>query len=217
MEDERDTRELAEALARGDGEALEALLHRHLPELRAFVRLRAGGLIRARESSSDIVQSVCREVLENVERFRYPSDAAFKQWLFKTALRKLTDRRDFYLAEKRDVLREVPIDGAHGGGDGDGLAASRLLDTYRRFTAPGHRALVRDEIARVEAAFDELTEDEREVVTLAHLVGLSRAEIAEEMGRTPGAVRVLLHRALAKVVDRLAAADEAPGAADGPA
>jgi DNA-directed RNA polymerase specialized sigma24 family protein len=37
------------------------------------------------------------------------------------------------------------------------------------------------------------------VITLAHLVGLSRAEIAQQMDKSEGAVRVLLHRALARM------------------
>ena len=202
-DDREDTRALAEAAAAGDASAVEALLERYLPRLRAFVRLRTGPLLRARESSSDIVQSVCREVLENIGRFQHPSDNAFRQWLFKTALRKIGHRRDFYLAEKRDVLREVPITGS-GEREEAGVAESQLFDVYRSFSSPSHHALVRDEIARIESVFDQLGDAEREVITLAHVVGLSRAEIAQEMGKSPGAVRVLLHRALAKVVDLLA-------------
>ena len=37
------------------------------------------------------------------------------------------------------------------------------------------------------------------MVTLAHLVGLSRAEIANQMGRSETAVRSHLHRALARL------------------
>jgi DNA-directed RNA polymerase specialized sigma24 family protein len=37
------------------------------------------------------------------------------------------------------------------------------------------------------------------VVTLAHLAGLSRAEIGEQMGKTEEAVRALLHRAKARL------------------
>ena len=206
MSDPRDSRELAEDAAAGDAGAVEELLARHLAELRAFVRLRAGPLVRARESSSDLVQSVCRDVLSNMERFRHPSDNAFKRWLFKTAVRKIHDRREYYLAEKRDALRSVPI--AETGDEAPGgIRGSQLVDLYRTFTSPSHRAMVGDEIARVESAFDQLTEEEREVVTLAHLVGLSRAEIADQLERSEGAVRVLLHRTLAKLADLLADSD----------
>ena len=53
------------------GKSFAALLVPHLPDLRSFVRRRVGDLIRSRESSLDLVQSVCREMLENRSRFRF--------------------------------------------------------------------------------------------------------------------------------------------------
>jgi RNA polymerase sigma-70 factor (ECF subfamily) len=188
---------LARAAAEGDRAAVDELIARYLPDLRAFVRLRAGPLVRAREADSDIVQSVCREVLQHMDRFRFPGDSAFKQWLFATALRKISNRRDHHLAQKRDVSREIPIDAGRGSGD------EQLLVCYGSFSTPSHGAMVREEMERVETAFEELTEEQREVITLAHVVGLSRAEIAEKMGRSEGAVRVLLHRSLARLSDLL--------------
>lgn len=55
-------------------EEIERLLQEHLPGLRAFVRLQATPEIRAQESVSDIVQSVCREVLTHADRFQHPGD-----------------------------------------------------------------------------------------------------------------------------------------------
>ena len=54
-------------------------------------------------------------------------------------------------------------------------------------------------LQRIERAFEQMPEEYREVITLAHLVGLSRAEIAQQLGKSEGAVRVLLHRALARM------------------
>ncbi len=196
--DERgdDTLLLARRAAAGDRAAAEALLERCLPELRAYVRLRAGAAIRNREAHSDIVQSTCREVLEHLDRFQFPSEGAFRQWLFTTALRKLTHRRDYYQAEKRDARREVAIDGEPAGADG-------LLACYRSFATPSQAAMLREEIERIEAAFEGLSEEHREVITLAKVVGLSRAEIGAQMGRSEGAVKMLLSRALAELAERL--------------
>jgi RNA polymerase sigma factor (sigma-70 family) len=55
----------------------------------------------------------------------------------------------------------------------------------------------------MERAFDLLSDDHREVITLSRIVGLSHAEIAAELGRSEGAVRVLLSRALVAYVDAL--------------
>jgi RNA polymerase sigma-70 factor (ECF subfamily) len=176
--------------SRGEVLAVDELLHRYLPGLRAFIRLRAGPLVRARESSSDIAQSVCREVLEQLDSFRYGGEAGFKSWLYTTALRKLAKRDAHWRALRRDAGREVEGDEA-------------LLGCYRTLSTPSLHAAAREWMARLEAAFDELSEDDREVITLARVCGLSHDEIARQMGRTPAATRLLLHRALAKLSEKL--------------
>lgn len=189
-----------EAASRGDGEALRRLLEHYLPDVRAFVRLRAGPLVRRREESGDLVQSVCREVLEHAQRFAFPHEGAFRAWLFTTALRKIRDRQDYHLAARRDVAREVEPESA-AAPDLDG----RLLERYGAFSTPSGGARLREELERVERAFDALTEEQREVVTLAHLAGLPRAEIAARLDKSEGAVRVVLHRALARLARLLEA------------
>ncbi|MDF1837999.1 MAG: sigma-70 family RNA polymerase sigma factor [Planctomycetota bacterium] len=189
---------LGEAAAAGDRRAVETLLERHHTELHAFIRLRYGKLLSGRESSIDLVQSVCREVLEQADRFQWAADNGFRRWLFTTALRKINDRRAYYLAGKRDVFREIP----ESVGDEDGESAS-LMQHYRTFSTPSRVASHREEVERIEAAFDLLTEEQREVVTLAHLADLPRADIAAQLGKTEGAVRVILHRALAKLSSNL--------------
>ncbi|MCC6408104.1 MAG: sigma-70 family RNA polymerase sigma factor [Planctomycetes bacterium] len=189
-----DVSRLIESAQRGDATALDALLGRYLPGLRAFVRLRAGPTVRAHESASDIAQSVCREVLQNLSTFKYGGETGFKHWLYATALRKLQKRDEHWRAQKREAARVV----------GDEQA---LLDAYRNVSSPSRRAMTKEELARIEKAFDELGDDEREVITLARVVGLPHKEIAEAMGRTEGATRVLLHRALAKLAEKLDVGD----------
>ncbi len=187
-----DIEDLTQRACRGDRGALEHLLEHYLPQVRAYVRLRAGAALRAHESASDLVQSACREVLENASAFRFPGETAFRQWLFTTALRKIQHRQDYYRAAKRDQARVVPGNTSRS----DDLA---LIDSYKQFSSPSGHVALREQIERVEKAFDVLTDEQREVVTLAHIVGLSRAEIAAQLGKTEGAVRVILHRALAKL------------------
>ncbi|MEM9380572.1 MAG: sigma-70 family RNA polymerase sigma factor [Planctomycetota bacterium] len=181
----------ARLAADGDRAAFERLLDHHRHELHAFVRLRFGTLLKNQESSADLVQSVCREVLENADRFQHPEGHGFRRWLFTTALRKIKNRQTYYLAAKRDVLRRT--DGTTGRSD------EALIEHYRTFSTPSQAASTREEIARIEDAFEHLSEGQREVLTLAYLANLSRREIAEQIGKSEGAVRVTLHRALAKL------------------
>lgn len=195
-EPDDEERALIERLSRGDDSALEPLLVRHLPGLRAFVRARAGKLIRNREDNSDVVQSICREILDHKDRFQVPADNGFKRWLYLTALRKLQNRQEYWLTQKRDVGREaMHLDGSQGD--------EALLDGYASIASPSSELMAREAVERIEAAMDALPEEYREVLTLARMVGLSRAEIGEIMGKKEGAVRMLLFRAQAKLAELL--------------
>jgi len=194
-----ESRELAERASRGDGEAIDELLTRHLPGLRAFLRLRMGPELRARESVSDLAQSTCREVLEHLDRFRYQGEANFRHWLYATALRKVKNRVEYHQAQKRDHARELRAD--------ECLAA-----VYQTLSTPSRRLMGREEVEALEAAFERLSEPHREVILLARIVGLSHAEIAAATGRSEQATRSLLHRALAELAEEM----ERP-AAPGPA
>jgi RNA polymerase sigma-70 factor (ECF subfamily) len=189
-----DDRLLVEAAARGDAKAVEQLITGHLPGLRAYLRLRAGAMLRARESSSDLVQSVCRDVLQNLGQFRYPGEAAFRAWLYATALRKVADRAEYWQAQKRDAARDVPLEGND----------EALLAVYRTsFASPSAHAMGREAMERLESAFDRLPDDYREVIVLSRICGLSRAEVAQSMQRTEASVRNLLSRALAELAEHL--------------
>ena len=107
---------------------MDALLERHLPGLFAFMRLRAGEFLRRRESVSDLVQSVCREVLADPGDFSYRGEGQFRRWLYTTALRKIIDKGRYYRAEKRDPRREVRA-GSRVADDSYDAAASRMFGT----------------------------------------------------------------------------------------
>ena len=187
-----DIEALTAAAATGERSAVEALLVHYLPQVRAFVRLRTGEAMRARESSSDIVQSVCREILGRAESFRHPEREAFRRWLFTTALRKVKDHQAYHLAARRDLRRE------HVGQESQPDIA--LLQAYSSMITPSRAAVAVEELELLERAMDTLDDTYREVITLSRVVGLSHASIGEQLGKSPGAVRMLLHRGLAQLV-----------------
>jgi len=188
-----ESHKLVERAQHGDESAMEVLIARYLPGLLAYVRLRAGPLVKAKESASDIVQSVAREVIENFDRFQYRGEPGFKRWLYATALRKLCDRDKYYRAHKRDAAREQPGE----------LDEAILLQQYRSFYTPSRQASAREELQRVEQAFEQLPESMQEVIVLAKIVGLSRGEIATQLGKTDVAVRAMLARALSRLSEML--------------
>jgi RNA polymerase sigma-70 factor (ECF subfamily) len=191
---EQDSRGLVERASRGDAKAVPELLQRHLPGLQAFVRLHMGPALKARESGADLVQSVCLEVLQHLDRYRYQGEAQFKSWLYTTALRKISNHRRHWRAQKREAAREVEMRADE---------ASDLLDCYRSFCTPSQDAAALELVAHIERAFARLPEDQRRVIVLARVVGLPRAEIGAEMGRSEVAVRSLLSRALSQLAEIL--------------
>jgi RNA polymerase sigma-70 factor (ECF subfamily) len=185
-------RQLVQRAADGDGPSLDQLLMAHLPRLRAFVRVRSNPLVRQYESCSDIVQSVCREVLQATAKFEYRGDGAFRAWLFRTALNKILERTRSLTQKKRDVRREV-----NAGQSVDYGSLPGREPTASQMVAAGELS------DRMERAFDQLPDDYREVIALSRIVGLSHAEVAEQLGRSEGAVRMLLSRALVAYIDAL--------------
>jgi RNA polymerase sigma-70 factor (ECF subfamily) len=186
-----DSGDLVDRAAQGDPAAVHALLERHFAGLQRYLRRRSGPLLQAKESSADLVQSVCREVLEQLrdERFEYRGEAEFKQWLYQAAQFKLENRARYWHAQKRDARRErAPVD-----------SSSRAGEVFRTLCTPSRDAAVKEELARFERAFAELPDVQRQIIVLARIENLAHKEIAQRLGLTEAHSRVLLSRALARL------------------
>jgi len=178
----------------GDEAAVDELMERYLPRLRAFVRLRMGPQLRAKESASDLVQSACRDVLEHMDRYRHRGEANFRQWLFMTALRKVKRKAAYYGAARRDAAREVrPATGSD----------EQLAECYRTLSTPSRQLMLREQVERFEGAMERLPENYREVILLCRVVGLPHRAVAETLGKSEEATRSLLRRALAALAAEL--------------
>jgi RNA polymerase sigma-70 factor (ECF subfamily) len=175
-----------------DAREIDRLLEDNLAGLRAFLRVRAGAAVRARCSNSDLVQSVCREVLAGVDQFEFQGDAAFRNWLYTAALRKIIEHDRRLHAQKRDVGRERSVD-EEGGMD------AAVLQGYASATTPSLLAMGREGARKLEEAFDELSEEQRELITMHRFAGLSHAEIAAQLGKSEEACRQALRRALVRL------------------
>jgi RNA polymerase sigma-70 factor (ECF subfamily) len=192
-----DSRKLVESAIAGDPAAIDQLLEKNLPGLRAFIRLRMCPELRAKESSLDLVQTACREILANAGRYRYQGESNFRHWLFTTALRKLQNRVAYYRAAKRDGRREAspPQDA-----EGNFVPVSQI---YGSLSTPSENVQAKERCEFFERAFDQISDDHREVILLARVVGLSHREISSIMNRSESATRKLLYRALAELARKM--------------
>jgi RNA polymerase sigma factor (sigma-70 family) len=186
-----DAEQLFADAAAGDGESLEKLLERYLPQLHGFVRARLGARLGPREASVDVVQSVCRQVLAAKGRFEFQGEERFRAWLFTTALNKLREKHRVHHAAGRSLARE------ERSLDHDPATAAAILLT------PSAEAIGRETAEAIEASLAALSEEHREVITLARVVQLPHRVIAEILERSEEATRKLLSRAILAFGDEL--------------
>jgi RNA polymerase sigma-70 factor (ECF subfamily) len=180
--------ELVQRALAGDLPALRDLLAYSLPELTVYVRLIAGADVLARESVSDITQSVAGDVLPALAGQRFDDLRGFFAYVRRAALHKLIDKQRHHRAARRDLRREVDDAGTPDSFD--------LPSHLRDLLTPSGHAIAAEDAAMLADALQRLPDDQREVVTLARLAGLPHAEIAQLLGRTAGACRMLLSRGM---------------------
>lgn len=180
-----------------DRQRIEGLLERHLPAFRRFLGRRAARVVLDNESVDDLAQSVCREVLNQLEdgRLELRSEPEFKQWLFEAGQHKLRSRRRFYLAGKRDAGRPgAPI----GPLDSEDPGVEPHVST-----TPSRLVATEEAKALVRAAIGSLPERDASVLRLVVLEGLSHADAAKRLDVDTAHCRVLLSRAMVKLAKRL--------------
>jgi RNA polymerase sigma-70 factor, ECF subfamily len=189
-----DSEILISQASQGDEHAVGTLLERHLPVLRAYIRMRMGPGIRRWETESDVAQSVCLEALKNLDSFTYRGDASFLHWLFKATRHKLVERHRHYRAAKRDtglLVTRTPWKDADLNPVGQEIC--------RAVGSPSQHAIRQETLEGIENALDSMSEDAREVVLLSRLAGLSNPEIARTLGKKESVVRSILCRTLVKL------------------
>lgn len=186
-----DVERLLAAASAGDRSALERVLEMHLPQLHAYVRVRLGGDLEPRESSVDVVQSVCRQVLAARTVHAFDSEDHFRAWLFTAAVNKIREKVRYHRGERRHRGREQ-------------LSLDHSPITAAAILASPSQEAIGDETARIVAdALAALRPEHREVVSLARLVRLPHRVIAEVMERSEAAVRQLLGRAMLELASEL--------------
>jgi RNA polymerase sigma-70 factor (ECF subfamily) len=72
----------------------------------------------------------------------------------------------------------------------------------------------RDELSRVLEGVRQLPDDRREALIMRFALGMDNREIARALGRSDGATKVLIHRAIKQLEERVGHGGEGPAEAD---
>lgn len=169
--------ELIGRAAEGDSLAVEKLLELHMPTIHRLVRRRMSRALRAREESVDVVQSVCRQVLQGLARaqdqgregYEHRSEEELRAWLLRVTENKLADHYRRERRERRDVERE------------EGLPTSG--GALPPCQAPGPATMAADR-EHLESVLSQLTAEEREALELHHFDHLTYQQVADRLGIT---------------------------------
>jgi RNA polymerase sigma-70 factor (ECF subfamily) len=174
-------RRLVEA-AQADPARFEALYRKYLAQVYSFAFYE----LRDHHEAEDATERTFLAALTNLGRFEErarPADgdgaSTFRVWLFQIARNAVAERR-------RRLRRrpEAPLETA--------ISAAAPLDVEGE-------AVLHDEAVTALQAVGRLPDDRRRALVLRFVDEMSTAEIAGILGRSEGAVRVLIHRALRSV------------------
>ena len=135
-------------------------------------------------------------------QFRGHTEREFVAWLRKIMIHNLARLVERHvLADKRDVRRERSLERMRKSVDRSTARMEALLVGYEG--TPSEAALERERGVQLANCIARLPDDYRQVVMLRNFQGLPFQEVASEMGRSSGAVRMLWLRALDRLRDLL--------------
>lgn len=181
-------RELLDAVKAGDTTAYRGLVEKYQQRVYAVVY----GMVRNREDARDITQEAFVKAYNSLEGFRV--EAGFYTWLYRIAMNLAID---FIRRRKRRAATGFD-EGVAARDDDGGIAESHHEDSPRK-------QLERKQLyGRILDALEQLPEDQRQVIVLREVDGLSYKEIADIMEVPEGTVMSRLFYARKKLQKLLA-------------
>lgn len=175
--------EWMEQAINGDSDAFAKLYDSYVDRVYRFIYFRVSN----EQVAEDLSSQVFLKAWENLGRYEIRG-LSFGAWLFRIARNLVID----YYRTKKD----------HESLEEDGSVA-----TDAALTVDG-KMDAEFEAEWLRSAMKHLTDDQRTVLTLKFIEGLSTAEIAEVMGKRQGAVRALQLRGLQALAEIIEAQDE---------
>jgi RNA polymerase sigma-70 factor (ECF subfamily) len=171
--------ELVASCRTGDPEAFAQLVRLH----EGMVVSLAARLLGEVEEARDVAQEVFLQVYKRLSAFEGRS--SLRTWIYRIAINQCHNRRRFWHRRRRD--RERPLD------DVVLTAASPVMG--RHAAGPYEETLRHERAQRVQAALLELRFEQRAVLVLREVQGLTCEEVAAALGVPEGTVKSRLSRA----------------------
>lgn len=170
---------------RGDRTAISRVLEAIRPQIVRYCRARINNNISGAVAADDIAQEVCIAVFRALPHYR-DEGRPFMAFVYSIAAHKVADAYRTASRSRMTLIAEIP-------------------DVPSEDTGPEQWTLQSEAVRQMNDLLDTLPTQQREILILRVMVGLSAAETAAAVGSTAGAIRVTQHRAMAKLRARVAA------------
>ena len=178
----------SDLLAKRDPEALEQLLIRYRPLLRAVIEDELEPQLQAKVDPSDLVQDACAEVVRSFAKIESTKSKPFVAFLKRVVINKLNDVRKKLYSQKRDISLESVA------------SATPVSSPAICSTATPMTHLLEIELwERTEAAIAQLPPEVRKVIQLRFEQNMTFSEIGSMLGRSEDDVRISLGRWLKRI------------------
>lgn len=187
--------QLVERIRTGDPDALADFLNLIRPQLLAFIDRQIGTALRRKIEPEDIFQELSADAVRSLGDVDLDDRDPFS-WLCQVADRRIKDAARFFDAQKRDAAREVPLGTPGGGSTGQGGLINLLVASM---TTPSQAFSRNARELRLLEALQQLPEEQREALRLRYVENLPSKQIADQIGKSDAAVRVMLSRSLKKL------------------
>ena len=171
-------RRLVERAQAGDRQALEELYLLHFDRIYSYLHISVGN----RHDAEDLTTQTFMRMLESIGRFRFQS-APFSAWLFRIAHNLAMDH--FRASRRWQPEEEVP----EPSGETEPSAEAAALQSI------GRQSMLE--------LIEDLSQEQKQVLTLKFVFNLPNAEVATVLGKTEGAIKSLQHRALVSLQKQL--------------
>lgn len=198
---------LLDRLRSGDREALAGFIEARRGPLMGYIERQLGAGLRRKIEPEDIFQETSAEAVRGLEAMDLSNRDPFG-WLCQIAERRIIDaHRRFFGAQKRDAGREVPLNRPSG----DESRAGVIDMLIASMTSASSKFSRNQREIRLATALESLPEDQREALRLRYVEGMPSKQIAQQLGKTDGAVRVMLTRSLSRLQSMLIPQEEEQG------
>ncbi len=157
---------------KGDADAFGQIYELTLNDIFRYVYFKVKS-----EDASDLCEDIFLKAWEMLHQYKQQQQVSFRAWLFTIARNIVID---YYRKNRETVSLEV---------------AAELPSSDERME-PEWQVDLTLNVEQLRTGIQQLSEEQQQVVLLRYMEDFSYAEMSDVLGKTEGAIRIIVHRAL---------------------